>query len=191
MLTHQHDYIFTGCIIPFHEIIIFVIGPRVVANLRQTVALGKDDTSNPSVSKGSKGSKGLDAKPQYALRSTPTLTDVNVARAARGGGPPSTPAFDIRAIDEEKTVVPTWRSSDGIYSAYEPAKRSGTETVHPFRTADIVSGRPTNQSAHTLLRSGSISSLHRPFHGEEVRASTSSHHSKGIKVQREIIYSVN
>ena len=36
--THQHDYIYTGVILPFHGIVIFVIGPRVIANLKQTVA---------------------------------------------------------------------------------------------------------------------------------------------------------
>ena len=191
VLTHQHDSIFAGCIISFHAIIIFVVGPRVIANLRQTVAVGTDYTSDPYGGKGLKRIKGLERKPQYELRHTQSLIDVNLPRGTRGDGPPSSPAFDVRAIDEEKTIVPIWHSSDGIYSAHEQATSSGTEIMHPFRTADIRSGRPTNQTPHTLSRTESASSRHRPLHGEEVQASSSSHHSKGIKVQRETIYSVN
>ena len=43
--THQDDHMFAGLMLPLHGLVVFVIGPRVIANLRATVTVNKSAVS--------------------------------------------------------------------------------------------------------------------------------------------------
>lgn len=86
--THQEDHIYAGLMLPVHGVVVFVIGPRVIANLKATIDVAKvttatsnDNHSMRATGIGSIARSDIRLHPQGLISSTSIFVDNPILRA--------------------------------------------------------------------------------------------------------------
>lgn len=118
--NHQDDHIYAGAMLPVHGMVVFVIGPRVIANLKQTAALGNDSLKprgasdeNPSVRAFNSGNGSINRAAMAAIQLQPQglVSSTNICLDNPPMRPPTHYSFSessscMRSIEKGHYAIP-------------------------------------------------------------------------------------